>query len=129
VSDSNLLETTDLFAPGSLPEDGPTAEPRTYGGYSGKVRRFMLTVFRLGETDRLIAQREGDCNRCGRCCRIGYVCPMLEELPDGSSRCRAYSLRPPNCRKFPIVPADVHDVDGMCSYTFQGLPAAVTLPR
>lgn len=99
------------------------AEPRSYGGYAGKVRRFALTVFRPVETRRLLSLREGECDRCGRCCRIGYVCPMLQEMEDGSSRCRAYGVRPPNCRKFPITARDLDDVEGRCSFSFRAEPA------
>ncbi len=110
-----ILEDSSIPPP---PDSMGEGEPRTYGGVSGKVRRFFSTLLQPGRVEKQIAEREGDCNRCGRCCKIGFVCPFLEEFEDGSSRCRVYAVRPLQCRKYPIVARDLADVNGLCTYTF-----------
>ena len=87
-------------------------------GLVGKVRRFGLTIFQPKETERLLAKRDGDCDRCGLCCRIVFRCPWLKDHGDGSSSCTIYDRRPTQCAKFPIDPRDLRDVS-RCSYTFR----------
>src|SRR3990167_6735270 len=63
-----------------------------------KVRRFYITNYRPDYVDRIKAMREGDCARCGMCCRILFRCPHL----DGENQCTIYESRYQQCRTFPI---------------------------
>ncbi len=75
----------------------------------GKIRRFYLGHFRRGYVESRISLRRGECLRCGACCRLLYICPELEELADGSTRCRIHEERPKNCRIFPVDQRDLND--------------------
>ena len=75
----------------------------------GKIRRFYLGHFRPGYVESKINLRRGECLRCGACCRLLYICPELEELPDGSTRCRIHEKRAKNCRIFPVDQTDLND--------------------
>ena len=77
----------------------------------GKIRRFYLGHFRPGYVESRIALRQGECLRCGDCCKLLYACPELEELPDASTRCRIHDQRPKNCRIFPVNQTDISDRD------------------
>jgi Fe-S-cluster containining protein len=46
------------------------------------------------------------------CCRLSYKCPVLCD-----TNCGVYSIRPINCRVFPISEADLNLVKN-CSYHF-----------
>jgi len=90
----------------------------------GKVRRFVQSQFRKDEVDAMVAQRHGDCNRCGECCRILFRCPFLGSDGNGGYACRIYENRFAQCRHFPIQPRDLREVEN-CSYTF---PAESVVP-
>jgi Fe-S-cluster containining protein len=84
----------------------------------GKVRRAVVGAF-LSEGDRaaLETARRGACDRCGACCKILFNCPFLAEDESGKFSCSVYDHRPPSCRLFPMVPADLREVD-RCGFTF-----------
>jgi len=95
----------------------------------GKVRRAVVGAM-LSEDDRaaLAGARKGECNRCGACCKILFGCPFLVESENGLFTCSVYDHRPPSCRLFPMVPADLRDVDG-CGFSFQGvIPSGAPAP-
>ena len=72
------------------------------GALRGRVRRFYLGVLRPGYVRRSLARREGQCNRCGICCQMGFRCPSLE-TDQPQVGCKKYQKRRPlNCRNFPI---------------------------
>ena len=77
----------------------------------GVVRRFFLNVFRPGYVRESLAQRKGECERCGVCCHlVANKCGALHLHKDGQSTCRLYSVyRLPNCRNFPIDPRDLKE--------------------
>lgn len=91
---------------------------RAAGLLAGKIRRFMLVRFRPGYVAQQAAHREGDCNRCGRCCEILLRCPFLIKEEGGDSRCRIYGRRFEQCVAFPIDDRDLADVDFNCTYSF-----------
>jgi Fe-S-cluster containining protein len=62
-------------------------------------------------------QRRGDCNRCGECCKLPYVCPFLRYDDNGMSSCAVYHVRPPSCRKYPRT-ADENVTPHVCGYYF-----------
>jgi hypothetical protein len=84
----------------------------------GKVRRAIVGTM-LSEEDRagIAGARQGECNRCGACCKILFKCPFLVE-DKGSFSCSVYDHRPPSCRLFPMVPADLREVD-RCAFSFE----------
>ncbi len=91
----------------------------------GKVRRFVQSQFRKQEVHDLVAQRQGECDRCGECCRILFRCPFLRADGKGGSLCSIYDRRFEQCRHYPIQLRDLREV-GKCSYTF---PAESTVPN
>jgi hypothetical protein len=84
----------------------------------GKVRRAVVGTM-LSEEDRasIAGARQGECNRCGACCKILFTCPFLVE-DEGVFACSVYDHRPPSCRLFPMVPADLREVD-RCAFSFE----------
>ncbi len=77
----------------------------------GKIRRFYLGHLRPGYVESKISLRRGECLRCGTCCMLLYRCPELEELPNGTTRCRVHENRPRNCRIFPVDQTDLNQRD------------------
>lgn len=75
----------------------------------GKIRRFCLGHFQPGYIKQQDGLRQGQCLRCGKCCKLLYTCPYLEEFGDGSSSCRIHQDRPINCRIFPLDQRDIQD--------------------
>jgi hypothetical protein len=84
----------------------------------GKVRRAVVGTM-LSEEDRagVAGARRGECNRCGACCKILFKCPFLV-ADKGMFTCRVYDHRPPSCRLFPMVPADLREVE-RCAFSFE----------
>ena len=88
----------------------------------GKVRRFIQAKFMRQDTDALLARRQGECNRCGACCKLVFRCPFLGTDADGQYTCRIYERRFEQCRLYPLHAADLREV-AECSYTFVTDPA------
>ena len=44
-----------------------------------KVKRFTTSLLPIDET------RQGECNRCGACCKLPYPCPFLRFDDEGLS--------------------------------------------
>lgn len=65
-----------------------------------KIKRFLTSLLPID------ANRRGDCNRCGNCCKLPYPCPFLEFDAEGLSSCSVYHFRPPSCRKYPRIAAE-----------------------
>src|ERR1043166_8589392 len=84
----------------------------------GKVRRFIQAKFLKQDSDALLSQRKGDCNRCGACCKILFRCPFLGTDADGQYTCRIYDKRFAQCRLFPLHAQDLLELGEQCSYTF-----------
>lgn len=83
----------------------------------GKLRRFVQSNVLVEDKDALLSRRQGECNRCGACCKILFKCPFLGTSDDGSYTCRIYENRFSQCRLFPLHPQDLREV-AECSYTF-----------
>ena len=90
----------------------------------GKIRRFVQAKFSGQDAEALLARRQGDCNRCGACCKILFRCPFLGTDADGQYTCRIYDKRFAQCRLFPLHAADLREV-AECSFTF----AEATVPE
>jgi Fe-S-cluster containining protein len=90
----------------------------------GKLRRFVQAKLRSEEeTATLLGRREGDCNRCGACCKILFRCPFLAEDAEGQFVCRIYDKRFAQCRLFPLHAQDLAELGGECSYSFEPEPS------
>jgi uncharacterized protein len=87
----------------------------------GKFRRFIQAKVVKQDTAALLARRNGECNRCGACCKILFRCPFLAEDDEGQYTCRIYEKRFSQCRLFPLHAEDLREVEE-CSYTFEAEP-------
>jgi len=63
--------------------------------------------------------RTGACNNCGACCHLPYRCIFLKTAEDEKEYCSIYTVRPPNCRKFPRTPEEHKLVQDQCGYNFE----------
>ncbi|MCA1808085.1 MAG: hypothetical protein LC725_01240 [Lentisphaerae bacterium] len=90
----------------------------------GTPRRLWLNVFRPGYVRASLARRQGECRRCGACCRLAWRCHFFyhnKEMP----ACRLYRwYRSWNCSRFPLDRRDLADRDLImpdqpCGYFWQ----------
>jgi len=88
----------------------------------GKLRRFVQAKILKQDPAPLLAKRQGDCNRCGACCKILFQCPFLGTDAEGQYTCKIYEKRFAQCRLFTLHPKDLREVKE-CSYTFTDAPA------
>jgi len=94
-----------------------------------KIHDAWGTYFFTQETERTLAMRRGDCNRCGACCQFLYRCPYLREDSDGY-KCGVYLTRSEQCATFPHNKKSLDLLAKMgaeCSYVFQA--EAASAPR
>jgi hypothetical protein len=89
----------------------------------GKTRRFIQSSVLRKDPAPLLAQRSGDCNRCGACCKILFRCPFLGTDAEGQYTCRIYEKRFAQCRLFPLHAGDLLELQGECSCTFEAEPS------
>jgi len=94
----------------------------------GKIGRFIQSSVVTQDTDTLLAERKGDCDRCGACCKILFRCPFLGTDDEGQYTCKIYDQRFAQCRLFPLHAKDLLEVDD-CSYTFEEEPAPAIAAR
>jgi Fe-S-cluster containining protein len=89
---------------------------------AGKIRRFFRASIYTRKNEELLALRQGECTRCGACCKILFRCPFLVEQPENPPgevySCSIYGSRFSQCRIYPLVPKDLLEVDEPCGYTF-----------
>ena len=112
---------------GSLPP-GPLQRPKVgrlrlrVRQAIGKTRRFLQANFFKAKTEELLTLRQGECTRCGACCKILLRCPFLIEKPENPPgeiySCSIYGSRFNQCRLYPIASKDLLDVEEECGYTF-----------
>ena len=76
-----------------------------------KIKRLFTSLLPIS------ADRRGECNRCGACCKLPYPCPFLRFDEEGLSTCSVYLARPPSCRKYPRVATENLTTD-TCGYYF-----------
>jgi hypothetical protein len=72
------------------------------------------------------ANRRGECNRCGHCCKLPYPCVFLRYDEEGLSRCAVYRFRPPSCRKYPRTASENVTAEA-CGFYFLPLGEPVTV--
>ena len=94
----------------------------------GKLRRFVQAKLMRQDNEALLARRQGECNRCGACCKILFRCPFLGTDAEGQYTCKIYEKRFAQCRLFPLHAADLREVEE-CSFTFVSEPVALTPAR
>ena len=84
------------------------------GPFDGKVTRFFTSLVLPVDP-----KRTGECMRCGACCKFLVKCPFLEyENGDPKSpRCKAYLIRPLQCRKYPRTKEE--QIHLPCGYRFE----------
>ena len=63
------------------------------------------------------AGRKGQCVRCGACCKLPNVCRFLAYDEQGLAVCKAYLVRPLNCRKYPRTKSELI-TEETCGHTF-----------
>ena len=91
---------------------------------TGKVRRFFRANLYTKDNATLLARRQGECTRCGACCKILFKCPFLIE--DSSTEagrivysCAIYGKYPNQCQLYPLMPKDLEEIEEPCGYTFR----------
>ena len=91
--------------------------------FRGKARRFVQASVLREDPAPLLEKRRGDCNRCGACCKILFRCPFLGTDAEGQYTCRIYDKRFAQCRLYPLHAADLRELEGQCSYSFEAEPS------
>ena len=73
-----------------------------------KLRRTYFSYFHKDYVrSSIAAEREGNCHRCGACCKLIYQCPFLGHDPQNLPFCRIYGeLRPGACKTYPFDKVD-----------------------
>ena len=72
-----------------------------------KSRRTYLSYFHPSYVKQAVAAREGECHRCGACCKLLYDCPFLGHDSQNLPYCRIYGdLRPYACKNYPFDRVD-----------------------
>lgn len=90
-----------------------------YKQLKGKLRRFFLCVFRKSYVEANIFRRNGECERCGQCCKLVFKCPFLRTDREGVTKCVIYGTRMEQCERFPIDERDLEEIDRThCGYHF-----------
>jgi len=82
------------------------------------IEKFQRTLTSLMPVEE---GRSGACNGCGDCCKLPTRCLFLKTDSKGKDSCGIYSIRPPNCRKFPRSPAQLDTVKENCSFSFDAV--------
>ncbi|MFH1227373.1 MAG: hypothetical protein V1701_05670 [Planctomycetota bacterium] len=90
----------------------------------GKLRRMWFIYLRPEKTQYLLSHREGECQRCGACCKIAFECPALDYDVD-KTVCKYYERRTDICKLFPLNERDLKDRDIImphikCGFRFNG---------
>jgi len=81
--------------------------------WKAKIKRNLCAIFLP-----VAKNRQGQCNRCGACCKLPKPCPFLGYQPDGKAFCRIQKLKPLTCKKYPQM--EHHQVTrDVCGYWFE----------
>jgi len=103
----------------SAPERTPVENVRFRARQlQGKIRRFIQSNVYTRNNEQLLAKRRGECTRCGACCKILIRCPFLLE-ENGEYSCSIHGRHFAQCQLYPLVPADLAEIDEECGYTFE----------
>ena len=79
--------------------------------------------FYLSHKDEVLQSfkdREGECKRCGGCCKTSFKCPNLDYDESGLSCCKINHKKPHLCKLYPYNQKDFfkHLQDG-CGYRYK----------
>ena len=77
-----------------------------------KIERLFTSILPVDKN------RTGECNNCGACCHLPFRCSFLKTAEDGKEYCSIYTIRPPNCRKFPRTKQQLSHVKETCGFSF-----------
>jgi hypothetical protein len=88
----------------------------------GKMRRMYFVYLKPKHTKAQLNARQGECKRCGACCKININCPALDHH-NGTILCLLYDRRSRVCSSFPLDHRDLKDRDLVlpgttCGYKF-----------
>ena len=91
---------------------------------TGKVRRFIRANIYKKENQTAAWPPQGECTRCGACCKILFKCPFLiedtsKEPGQVQYSCSIYGKYPNQCQLYPLVPKDLEEIEEPCGYTFR----------
>ena len=78
--------------------------------FMGKTRRFFYGLFPNGYVKKQLENRQGECKRCGACCKLLFNCPFLDDSVT-PCRCKIYGRTSANCRLFPLDERDLAERD------------------
>ena len=98
----------------------------SYGAFR---RWYMSKILPDKVLYRWLPYRQGECNRCGLCCKIVFSCSFFVEGEQGTA-CSIYTdpkHSPSACVVFPIDPRDIQEVQKQiapapCPFHFEGAP-------
>jgi len=81
---------------------------------------------------RYKAYQQGECNRCGLCCKIQFQCPFFVDEGPYNTHCAIYTTHAPNaCLKFPVDPTDLkllqREVGNACTFYYDGAPQKLSV--
>jgi len=77
--------------------------------FFSKLRRLYLVHFKKDYVQQQILLRQGACRKCGCCCTLLFICPVLNKQ---EGLCRIYcKSRSMVCEVFPIDERDLADVE------------------
>ena len=75
--------------------------------------------------------RQGECNRCGACCKIQFQCSFMVQDEGELTHCSIYQSDhgPKACHVFPFDPLDLHmlqrEIGWVCTFTYEGAPEPI----
>ena len=94
--------------------------PLWYIAISEATSHIMKHKFKRTFTSLLPVEegRSGECNNCGACCHLPFRCVFLKTGENNKEFCSIYTVRPPNCRKFPRTREEHELVKNSCGFTF-----------
>jgi len=82
---------------------------------------------------RYKAYQQGECNRCGLCCKIQFQCPFFVDGGEYNTSCSIYTTphAPQACLKFPLDPMDLkllqREVGNACTFYYEGAPQTLSI--
>jgi Fe-S-cluster containining protein len=96
---------------GSIDEvDAYKEKEKMKNTWSAKIKRTITCLLPISK------DRKGECISCGECCKLPTVCPFLG-FKDNKSYCKAYPIRPVNCRKYPRTKEELI-TEKTCGFSF-----------
>ena len=84
--------------------------------WAAKLKRTLTSILSVAKN------RQGQCIRCGACCKLPNVCPWLDFDEENKAICRHYHLRPLNCRKYPRTESEFITPE-TCGHYFEKTPS------